>query len=526
VNGTVDRRTLLKLAGGAGVSVVAAAACAPSAPAAAPVLTPRRGGTLTYATSAELVSIDPAYSGDANSSAALLLMFEPLIGQNTDLELVPRLATSWEAADRVWTVKLRSGVQFHDGTPFNADAVKAHFDRLAGPERPTRGGGWVAIIDKVEVVDQQTMRFTTKVTDAFFPYRLASPTLGFIESPSALAKLGKDGFGRAPVGTGPFKFGEWVKDERFTAVRNDAYWGDKAYLDKVVIRPTPEAEARAIALESGDAQMIVRLNPEQLSRFAGARYRVSTKSSTRTLFIGMAAMKKPFNDIRVRQALNYAIDKDSIAKNIYGGLGEVVGGQVPPGVPGYVKVAGFPYDQARAKRMLADAGYPNGFSATLVGTKGAYLKDHEMQQALQQQLRAVGVDLKLEIVELAKYLELIRTAPDKSPLEMWFDSWVGVEASGYVVDRYGCAKLRPAGANTAGFCDASIDSAAISAVATTDATQREALLKSAQERISQAAPSIWVLAAREAAGLSAKLHGVVHRRDTILTVDEHTWLEA
>lgn len=522
---TLDRRTVLKYAGGAGAAAVLAS-CAPAGPAAKPALTPRRGGTVTYAASAEIISPDPAYSGDSTSGAVELLIFEPLIGQNADLELLPRLATSWEGKDLVWTVKLRTGVKFHDGTPFDAAAAKAHFDRLAGPEKPTRGGGWVAIVDKVEAPDPQTVRFTTKAIDAFFPYRLALPSLGFIESPTAVAKLGKDQFAKSPVGTGPFKFAEWVKDDHFTVVRNDEYWGDKAYLDKVIIKPVPEAEARAIGLESGDFQMIIRLNPEQLPRFQSDRFALSVMPTIRTFFIGMAAMKKPFSDIRVRQALNHAVDKQTIAKNLYAGLGEVLGGQVPPGVPGYAPMAGFAYDPAKAKQLLAEAGYPSGFSATLTGTKGSYLKDAETAQAIQQQLRAVGVDVKLEIVEFAKYLDLIRTDPAKSPLEMWFDSWIGVDGSGYIVDRYGCAKFRPGGANTAGFCDPAVDTVALSGLATTDVVKRDALLKQAQELISKDAPSIWLLAAKEAAGLSTKIHAVVHRRDAILTVDEHTWIEA
>ncbi|MBM4421589.1 MAG: hypothetical protein FJ034_08450, partial [Chloroflexi bacterium] len=342
----------------------------------------------------------------------------------------------------------------------------------------------------------------------------------------AVVKYGKD-IMRNPIGTGPFRFVSWVKDDRVEVVRNDDYWGDKAYLDKVVIRPIPEAEGRVIALESGDVQLAIRLNPEHLARLE-KHERVTTilRGTNRTLFFGMAALKKPFSDLRVRQALNHAIDKESIVKNLYLGMAQVNGGAVSPGAADYVAVPGLSYDPARARRLLAEAGYPNGFSTTLVGPRGNYVKDFELQQAVQQQLRAVGVDAKLETVEFAKYLELLRMDPTKSPLEMWLDAWGGGNAADEIENRFGCEYFRPKGANTAGFCDPAISKLAQDALRITDEARRQPMLKEAQERISQQAPAIWVLALKQIAGLSRKLHDPVFMQSENLTVDEHTWLEA
>ncbi|MBM4420903.1 MAG: hypothetical protein FJ034_04850, partial [Chloroflexi bacterium] len=482
---------------------------------------PRRGGTLTYAASADITSLDPPNSGDVTSGAALFLVYDSLVGATPDLQLIPKLATSWQADGTAWTFELRRGVRFHDGTPFNAAAVKAHFDRLLGPENTLRAGVWRAVLERVDVVSEFTNRFITKFPFADMPTMLSLRSAVQIESPDAFKKFGKD-LARNPVGTGPFKFSEWIKDERFVAVRNDDYWGGAPYLDKVIIRPVPDAQARLIALESGDVQLAIRMSPENVGRLdANERLKKEAKTTTRTMFIGMNVRKKPFSDPRVRQALNYAVDKRSIVANIYGGLAEALGTHVPPGVAGYSAVAPFPYDPAKAKQLLAEAGYPNGFSTTLVGTKGAYPKDFELDQAIQLQLKAVGVDVKLEIFELAKYLDVLRTTRETT-LEMFQNSFVTATAVDYIEQQFGCDQPTN---NSSGFCDRRISDLAQEALRTTDEAKRGPMLKQAQDLLAQQTPAIWLLGVQEVAGMSRKLHGAVFRKDTILTVDEKTWLE-
>ena len=524
----LTRRTLLKVtglcAGAAGLATIVA--CAPGAPAAPPVITPRRGGTLTFANSAEVVTLDPPSIGDTVSTNVAAMMYEGLVAYTPTLEIKPQLALSWETTGKTWTFKLRPGVKFHDGTPFNAAAVKTNVDRLLGPDKPLRQGIYAPVIDRVEVIDDATVRFTTKFVDAYFLTRLTANQALAMVSPAAIAKFGKD-LSRNAVGTGPFKFLEWIKDDHISVVRNDDYWGDKAYLDKVTIRPVTEPEARLIALQSGDVQLAIRLNPEQLARVQGEAALAADQVTTiRHLFMGMAVMKKPFSDLRVRQALNHAIDKESIVKNLYLGTAEVLGGPVPQGGDGYAPMPGFPYDVAKAKALLTQAGYPNGFSATLVGPKGTYVKDFELQQAVQQQLRVIGVDIKIETVEFAKYLEFLRMDPTKSPLEMWQDAWTGITATEAILNRYGCKNFRPTGGNTHGFCDSKVDDLIERAQEIAEPATRAPLVKQAQELVSQAAPSIWLLSLKQIAGRSKKLHAPVFMRTEVLTVDEHTWLEA
>ena len=528
----LSRRSLLKAAGlTAGAVGVASLgfACGPAAgPAALPSSgVPRRGGTLTYAASADIVSLDPPNIGDTVSANAQLLIYEGLVAQTPDLELLPSLATSWEVNDLAWTFKLRTGVQFHDATPFNAAAVKFVFDRILGPERTLRKGIWAAILERVEVVDDGTVRFVTKYTDPFFPTRVVANASGAIFSPAAFRRLGAD-LAKNPVGTGPFRFVEWVKDDHLTVERFDGYWGGAAYLDRVVIRPVPEAETRVIALEAGDVQLAIRLNPEHVARVQqNARLKLLRTDTTRHYYMGLANLKRPWSDVRVRQALNYAVDKQGLINNLFQGLAKLQNGLLPLGTPGYVDLPGFPYDPAKAKQLLNDAGYPNGFSASFVGPKGSYLKDFELMQALQQQWKAVGVEIKLDIVEFAKYLELLRMDPKQSPLEMWFDTMAGGgQGPDYFINRFGCDSFRPVGTNTAGSCDPGIDRLAAEAQRTLDPAKRNQLMKDAQEQLSRAAPAVWLFSIAQIAGTSARVHDAVFTRNENLTVDAHTWLEA
>jgi len=478
-----------------------------------------------YGSGSEVVTLDPSAVGDTASAAIISMLYNGLVKYTPDLKVVPDLSPSWAVDGTKWTFKLRRGVTFHDGTVFDATAVKAHFDRLLGPEGGLRGFLWVPFLDSVQVVDDTTVRFVTKFTDPGFLGRVAATTAA-IESPTAFKKSGKD-IARHPVGTGPFKFDEWVQDEHITVSRNDNYFGDKAYLDKVTVRPITDDSARMIALMSGDVQLVIRVPPEQMSRLASnPQLQLLTSDVLGTLFLGMNVLKKPFSDLRVRQALNYAIDKVSLVRNLYQGMAEVSNQIVPRGATGYAPVAGFPYNPAKAKQLLAEAGYPNGFSSPMLVTSGAYVKDVEVEQAVQEQLAAVGVNIQLQSAEWAHYLELLRMPPTDSPLQMWLDSWFAVEVSQIILNRFGCQSFRPHGANTAGFCNEDLDGLLTQAERTLDGPTRDDLLSRAQKLASEQAPGVWLIQFKEAVGMSRKLHNPLFIKYEVLTVDEHTWLEA
>jgi peptide/nickel transport system substrate-binding protein len=503
----------------------AAPAAAASKPTSAPAsVQGTRGGTLTIALSAEPVDMDPANSGGTPTAAAEQLIYNTLVRNTPEQTVRPDLAASWTAEDDLWTFKLRQGVKFQDGTPFNAAAVKYTFDRyLINSEKVRRAGDWQPFLDSVTVMDDSTVQFKTKGIDAFFLTRMGGE-VGIV-SPTAHAKLGKD-YLKAPIGTGPFKFKEWIPGVSFTAVRNDDYWGDKAFLDQVVMRSIPEAATRAIALETGEVQLATPITPEQMSRLqTNPSIKLASRATTLNLMFGLNNTKKPFDDVRVRQALNYAIDRDSIVKNVYSGLAEAMYGAIPKATLGYAPVEPYAYDPAKAKAMLAEAGLPNGFTASLTGTKGRYFKDFEFMQAVQQYLKAVGVTTNIEIVEWARYLELVRLPPSQTPMEMWLDGFNGATAASLFAGRWNCNGFAPTNQNVHGFCDTAIDEQVAQAGRTLDDTKRAEFLARAQQLISKDAPSIWGVASTETTGMSSKLHNPLIFKSELVTVDEHTWLE-
>ena len=516
---------------------LAAAAAPTPAPAsggqpaqsAAPTQTPGeqavRGGTLTIAYSAEPVDTDPANTGGTPSQAAEMLMYNALVRTTPQQQVRPDLAESWTAADDTWTFKLHQGVKFHDGTPFNAAAVKYTFDRyLVNSEKVRRAGDWLPYLDSVSVIDDNTVQFKTKGIDAFFLTRLGGE-VGIV-SPTQHQKLGKD-YLKNPVGTGPFKFKEWTPGVNMVVVRNDDYWGDKAYLDQVIVRPISEDTTRALALQTGEVQMATTITAELMDQLkTDPNITLATRATTLNLMLGMNNTRQPFDNVKVRQALNYAIDRDAIVKNIYSGLADAMQGAVPKAALGYAPVSGYPYDPAKAKQMLADAGYANGFTVSLTGTKGRYFKDFELMQAVQQYLKAVNVTANIDIVEWARYLELVRQPPDTTPMQMWLDGWNGGTAASLFQQRWNCNAFAPKGQNVHGFCDQSIDQLLVQAGTTLDDTKRQDLLTQAQQQISVDAPSIWGVASTETTGYSKKLHNPLIYPSELVTVDEHTWLGA
>jgi len=521
VSRSLSRRSFLAL-GAAATTSSLVAACAPSAPGPAPAAAPRRGGSLILGASADPLTLDPGAITDEASQQSAQLVFESLVRYTSERKVEPSLAESWTVNDRDWTFKLRKGVVFHDGSPFNAAAVKAHFDRIAA-EKLFSQSNWAPYIVRIDVVDEGTVRFVTKDPDPFFLSRLVS-TSASIESPDSVKKYGKDVM-RNPVGTGPFRFGEWVKDDRIVVTRSETYWGQKAYLDKVTVRPLPDLQARSIAVESGDVHMAIGLTADVRDRLkASPNVTVVETTGLFNTFVGMNVLKKPFDDIRVRQALNHAIDKQAIVKNTYQGAAVELPGHVMQGVPGYAQTPAYAYDPPKAKQLLAAAGYANGFTTTLLSST-FYAKDTELISYLQQQYAAVGVTVKILQLEWTAYLQQLRLDPRNSPVEMWRDSRGSGDASFGILRTYGCDFFRPNGGNTNGYCNPSLDAIAKQGGSTVDQAKSDELLAQAQRLLTQEAPSVWLFVPNAIVAHSKKVRDPLLIRGGTFTPTERTWIE-
>jgi len=390
---------------------------------AAPAMAQKRGGTLTIVRPTDPVSLDPQLETTAPGAWVYYNILEPLLSLDEKMQIQLKLASAYEVLSPTKVrFKLRPGVKFHDGSPLNAAAVKFSFDRALNGTPPARWASLAGSLAGAEVVDDLTVDVVTKE-----PYGPILRTLAMvycsIVSPTAVQKMGADNFSRAPVGTGPFKFVEWKTNTHVIIERNPDYWGDKALLDRVVFKVVPEEGARMIALQTGDADMVLLPSPPQLPALKrDPKFAVHEVVGGRVVFIGMHAGLPPLDDVRVRTALLYAVDRKAILENIMEGSAVPARGVLAPGVFGFKDLQldqVYPFDRNKAKALLTQAGWAPGsdgimtkggqrLSLNWVAARGRYPKDGEITEAVQAMLKDVGVEAKVQFLDWAAVFKEVR----------------------------------------------------------------------------------------------------------------------
>jgi peptide/nickel transport system substrate-binding protein len=376
------------------------------APLSAAEPKPRYGGTMRLSD-----YIDGTFIGYpprivrsfANRQAAPAI--ETLLRTDKAGKPVPWLATviKENAAAKTITLTLRKGVKFHDDTDFNADAVKWNLEQHMAAKAP----GTERFLS-VDVVNDYAVRINLSQWDSTVTSNL-SQTLGMIVSPTAVKKNGVDWAASHPTGTGPFQFVSWEKDTRTVYKRFSGYWQKgKPYLDEIVWTPIADSLVRLLSLRRGELDLILSVAPKDLADFEKEGFivkRPSIGSGATALVPDSANPKSPFADIRVRQAAQYAIDAEAIVKGVFSGEWEAANQWIYKGHWGYnASIMKYPYDPAKAKQLLAAAGYPNGFK-----TKLTYRTSVEWDQtfaAVQAYLKAVGIDTELDPIQSGKYDQL------------------------------------------------------------------------------------------------------------------------
>jgi len=379
------------------------------------------GNTFVFALSSDVVGLDPANVTDGNSLYVTRQIFETLLDYApTDTTIVAGLATGWQNSKDglVWTLYLRQGVRFQDGSPFDAQAVKFNFDRWRLTGNPYhRGdfayyasvfGGFPGAIKDVQVVDDHTVRFVLNKPLAPFLADLAMPAFA-MASPRAVRRWGPD-FYEHPVGTGPFSFVSWYKDHSVVLARNEDYHGSLPRLARVVFSDIPDNEARLQALEAGRIDAMTGLNPADYPAVVrNPELQVLLRQSDNVGYLAINNLHAPFTDVRVRRAIAYAIDKDALVKTFYDGLGQVAVNPMPPAIWGYnYDVRDYPYDPAEARELLREAGYPDGFSTTLWTMPAArpYMPQPQaIARAIQRDLAKVGIRAAIVTYDWATYLQ-------------------------------------------------------------------------------------------------------------------------
>jgi peptide/nickel transport system substrate-binding protein len=459
-------------------------------------------GTLVVGLVAEPVNLDPAQVTDLNSNRVGRRIAETLVTfPDESTQIVPGLAESWTISkDGLrYTFKLRKGVSFHDGTPLDAEAVKFSIERQINPEHPFNKLGkypfanyFFGNVKAVEVLDPSTVDFVLKEPRASF---LAVLTAGAasIVSPTAVKKAGAD-YALAPVGTGPFKFVAWDRGQRVVLEKNPKYWRGPVKVDRVIYRPIVDDQARLTELLTGSLDLIVGTPPDFVAQLEGnPKVTLLRQVGAHVWYLGMNNQKKPFDDKRVRQALNYAVNKEAIVRDVLKGTGSLSRGPVLPGTWGAdTGLKPYPYDSERAKKLLAEAGYPNGFSTTLwVPESGSGMQSPvAMSTVIQSNLKAVGVYVALQTFEWGTYLTKLRTKEQ----ELFALSWMaGNEDPDMVMyPLLHSTQWTPDGPNRALYKNTAFDELLHQARLTTDQAKRADLYRQAQRILVDDPPWIFI----------------------------------
>jgi peptide/nickel transport system substrate-binding protein len=470
------------------------------------------GGTLIFARPGDSVSLDPQNVTDGESGRVTINIFDTLVQYKKDsTEIEPGLATQWESSPdgKVWTFTLRQGVKFHDGTEFDAEAVKFNFDRMMDKNNPYHVGGGFdyfpsmftafkgepgAVIKEVKVIDKHKVQFILNQPQAPF---LANVAMAFfaIESPAAIKKY-KDKVGQHPVGTGPFKFveGGWKPNDTITLEKNKEYWGGEPKVDKLVFKVIPDNTARLTALKAGEVDIIDGMNPADVAAVkADPKLTLHERPSMNIGYLAFNMEKKPFDNLKVRQALSMAINKPGLVDAFYAGMAKPAVNALPPSVWGHNNdIEDYKYDLEKAKKLLAEAGYPNGFETEFwaMPVSRPYMpQPQKIAESIQADFAKIGVKTKIVSMEWATYLDKLKNGEHTMALFGWSGDNGDPDNFLYVLLDKDNAK-KPIAQNVAFYKNDKVHELLIKAQTTPDQKVREELYKQAQQIIHDDAPIV------------------------------------
>ena len=455
---------------------------------------------IVVAQTADAYTMDPAKHTVFPTANILFNMFDTLVTRDAQGQFQPALALSWSNPDpNTWQFKLRQGVSFHNGEPFDANAVKFTFERALDPNFKAPYYSRIAQIKAIEVVDKDTVNFKTEQpfpTMLYSLYEQAFPAA--IVPPKYVAENGPDALARKPVGTGPYRFVEWRKDDRVVMEANPAYWGGAPKIKTVTWRPIPEVRTRIAELKSGGVDIIGDVPPEDIPSLDRGDTKIANVASEVLYFFGFDTLKPtPLQDRRVRQAINYAVDVNAIQKAILDGYGQRIAVTLPKGATAYDdSVPPYPYDPAKAKALLAEAGFANGFSIPLTARQGRYLKDKELMEASIGFLAKVGIKVEAHYLEPGVWAQV---SEKKAREGLIFGGWSGTDPD---LVWY---PLLYTGQYQSYYSNKALDALLDKGRTTIDPAQRTAIYREAAQIIKEDAPLVSMLQAPLIYGLSRRL---------------------
>ncbi|MGY2049033.1 ABC transporter substrate-binding protein [Methylobacterium sp. JK268] len=474
---------------------------------------------LVVGQSAEPASLDPGVATATNDARILVNLYEGLVRTKPDsLDVEPALAESWSLSEdgRTYTFRLRAGVRFHDGSPLDAEAVRFTFGRLIDPHHPAAATGPFPLavlfraVARVEAPDPLTVRFVLSEPYAPFLANLATPT-GLVVSPKAVMAEGRE-FGRRPVGTGPFRFAGWQSSRKVTLARNPDYWGAPAAARLVIFRPLSDPNTRATEMLAGGVDVMAEMPPDTVGLFRDRPgFRVHEAVGPHLWYLILNAAQGALRDRRVRQAVNYAIDREALAAHVLQGAAVPARGIIAPAFFAYDPgLEGYHHDPDRARRLLREAGAEGAPLTLLVAEGGSGMLDPvAMGTAIQADLARVGLRARLSTFEWNAYLARVNRGlgPDADMAEMaWMtndpDQLPALALASDAVPARG-------GFNAGGYANPALDRLLAEGRRTTDRESRRALYRAAERIVIEDAPFAVVVHGKQVAVTTQAVRGLV-----------------
>lgn len=521
----VTRRRLIQAAAAGAAFAATPSILAPVSSARSLVARPAgqsAAGTLVVGLVAEPTSLDPGQLTDINSMKLLGALYDTLVRfKPNSFDVQPGLALSWDLSSDglLYTFKLRPGVTFHDGTPFDASAVKFTYDRLLDPNHPYAdtgpfpfAAGYYGSIAETIVVDPMTVQFRLKHPDSALVNAFTLNT-GRIVSPTAVMTSRKD-FAQNPVGTGPFKFVGWDHNVRISLTANPNYWDGAPALSQMIFRPLADEQTRITEFLSGGVDVIFDVPPDNIEQVKSTPSAVFVdQPGPHVWWVTLNTTRPPFDNPLVRQAVNYAVNKDALTQDILRGTGTPSVGPIPPAITwAYTdQVQQYAYDPDRARALLQQSGVLMPLNLTFwVTESGSGMQSPKtMGTAIQADLAAVGVNAQIQTFEWGAYLNKYGAGLDgeahMAELSWMFDS--GDPAHMLPNNLYGpsCA---PKGFNGGCYQNGQVDALMDQALTITDRDQRGAIYRQVQQMVANDAPWIFVDNQIQNMATSSRVHGL------------------
>lgn len=473
-------------------------------------------GRVVVVQGAEVGDLDISLRGGVLNLNPGLHLMDPLVSRDADLNLVPWLAVSWEWPDDTTLVmQLREGVRFHDGSPFSADDVVFTFDRIVAEGDVSNHARYFndTVVGSIEATGPLTVVF--HLVEPYAPFVTHLTTVG-IASRAAVERLGEDAYRLAPVGTGAYVLSDWRPGIHIRMSANQDWWGGAPSIAEIEFRTVGEGSTRTAEVLTGRADIVTGLPPSDIPRVeASGAATVAMVPSLRSIWMGFNTRKPPLNDVRVREAVNLAVDMDGILEFILEGMGQRIYNVIGPNVFGYQDdMEPIAYDPERARQLLAEAGYPNGFTLNLLTREGRLLRDVEIAQAIIAQLSVLGINVDMQLVDQERQLAINATYTDD--VDLWLASNANLTADAH----YNLGLNFYGGTRAVYWDDPRLDALIDAGVSTADPDARMAIYREALALIRSEWPVFFMHNQQDIYGVSERLAaaGWTPRSDEIVSL--------